>query len=190
MESFIEKIFTAFPDYRTKATADEKIYTHWNFQDYQNSKYVNILADRSDLYALSIMIENYAAKHSRPLIAAFEDEARYKYVEDRYAKLMKSLPKIWIIGNFNNPYLAQHIPSHASVISCVGTNLTTVWLVITRDENGPIGLVADDIGQGKFKGFFSTNSKIVKYAVDLAAYELRMEMDLMKKDWESAPGGY
>ena len=76
------------------------------------------------------------------------------------------------------------------IFSCVGTNLTTVWLVITRDENGPIGLVADDIGQGRFKGFFSTDSKIVKYAVDLAAYELRMEMDLMKKDWESAPGGY
>lgn len=190
MESFIEKIYGAFPNHRTIDPVEEKVFTHWNFQDFQNAKYVNVLADRSDLYALSIMIENYAAKHSRPLVAAFEDEARYKYVEGRYTKLMKSLPKIWIIGNFNNPYLAQSIPAHASVISCVGTNLSTVWIVVTRDQNGPIGLVADDIGGGRFKGFFSTDNKIVKYALDMVAYELKTEIDVMKKEWESTPGGY
>ena len=190
MESFIDKIYSAFPNCRTVQPVEEKVFTHWNFQDFQNSKYINILADRSDLYALSIMIENYAAKHSRPLVAAFEDEARYKYVEGRYMKLMKSLPKIWIIGNFNNPYLAQTIPTHASVVSCVGTNLKTVWMVVTRDQNGPIGLVADDVGDGKFSGFFSTDNAIVKYALDMAAYELKTEIDIMKQEWIQNPGGY
>jgi len=190
MESFINKIYTAFPKNKAIAPVDETVYTHWNFQNFQDSKYINILADRSDLYALSIMIENYAAKHSRPLVAAFEDEARYKYVEGRYMKLMKSLPKIWIIGNFNNPYLAQTIPPHATVVSCVGTSLKTVWMVVTRDENGPVGLVAEDVGEGKFSGFFSTENAIVKYAIDMAAYELKTEIDVMKKEWTQSPGGY
>ncbi len=181
--SFIDQIYSAFPNEKKIPPVDDMVYTHWNFQDFQDAEYINICADRSDLYGLSLMIENYAAKHSAPLVAAFEDDARYKYVEDRYAKLMKSLPKIWIIGNFNNPYLAQHLPQHATVISCVGTNLSTVWIVVTRDSNGPIGLVAEDFGNNKFKGFFSTKPAIVKYSIDLVAYILKTEIDLMRNEW-------
>lgn len=188
--TYIEKIFTSFPKEQAIKPADEKVFTQWNYQDFQNAKYINIFADRSDLYALSIMIENYAAKHSRPLVAAFENESRFKYVEDRYMKLMKSLPKVWIVGNFDNPYLGQHIPAHATVISCVGTDLSNIWIVATRDENGPIGLVAEEIGDKKFTGFFSTNHEIVKYAVDLMAYELKTEINLMDKEWKDAQGGY
>ena len=182
-DSFIEKIYSVFPNEAKIKPVEENVFTDWNFQDFQDSEYINILANRSDLYALSIMIENYASKHRAPLVAAFENEARYKFVEDRYAKLMKNLPKIWIIGNFNNPNLAQHIPSQATVISCVGTNLSTVWAVVTTDQNGPIGLVAEEFGN-KFKGFFSTKHAIVKHAIDLMSYELATEINLMNKVWQ------
>lgn len=57
-------------------------------------------------------------------------------------------------------------------------------------KNGPVGLVAEDVGEGKFSGFFSTENAIVKYAIDMAAYELKTEIDVMKKEWTQSPGGY
>ena len=136
------------------------------------------------------MIENYAVKHRAPLLAAFEEEGRFKYVEDRYMKIMRKIPKTWVIGNFNNPFLAQNLPESVSVLSCIGTPLKTVWVVITRDSNGPIGLVAEEIGDKKFRGFFSTKSEIVKHTVDIMGDILVTEFDLMKADYGFEKGGY
>nr|AIF14863.1 hypothetical protein [uncultured marine thaumarchaeote KM3_68_B04] len=189
-DSLIETVFTKFEKFRSIPDEGEDIFTHWNFQDFQDKQYLNFTVDTSDLYALSIMIENYAVKHRAPLLAAFEEEGRFKYVEDRYVKIMRKVPKTWVIGNFNNPFLAQNLPQSVSVVSCIGTPLKTVWAVITRNSNGPIGLVAEEIGDKKFRGFFSTKPEIVKYAVDTMGDILVTEFDLMKDDYEFEKGGY
>ena len=197
-DSLIESVFTKFEKFRSIPDEGEDIFTHWNFQDFQDKQYLNFTVDTSDLYALSIMIENYAVKHRAPLLAAFEEEGRFKYVEDRYVKIMRKVPKTWVIGNFNqtwifsfkyklsllsDPFLAQNLPQSVSVVSCIGTPLKTVWAVITRNSNGPIGLVAEEIGDKKFRGFFSTKPEIVKYAVDTMGDVLVTEFDLMKADY-------
>jgi len=189
-DSLIETVFTKFEKFRSIPDEGEDIFTHWNFQDFQDKQYLNFTVDTSDLYALSIMIENYAVKHRAPLLAAFEEEGRFKYVEDRYVKIMRKVPKTWVIGNFNNPFLAQNLPQSVSVVSCIGTPLKTVWAVITRNSNGPIGLVAEEIGYKKFRGFFSTKPEIVKHAVDIMGDVLVTEFDLMKDDYEFEKGGY
>ena len=189
-DSLIEAVFAKFEKLRSIPDEKEDIFTNWNFQDFQDKQYLNFTADTSDLYALSIMIENYAVKHRAPLLAAFEEEGRFKYVEDRYMKIMRKIPKTWVIRNFNNPFLAQNLPESVSVLSCIGTPLKTVWVVITRDSNGPIGLVAEEIGDKKFRGFFSTRSEIVKHAVDIMGDILVTEFDLMKADYGFEKGGY
>jgi hypothetical protein len=189
-DSLIETVFTKFEKFRSIPDEGEDIFTHWNFQDFQDKQYLNFTVDTSDLYALSIMIENYAVKHRAPLLAAFEEEGRFKYVEDRYVKIMRKVPKTWVIGNFNNPFLAQNLPQSVSVVSCIGTPLKTVWAVITRNSNGPIGLVAEEIGDKKFRGFFSTKPEIVKHAVDIMGDVLVTEFDLMKDDYGFEKGGY
>ena len=110
-DSIVETVWEKFPEKRDVPEQGDEIFTEWNFQDFQDSGYLNFRADRADLFALSIMVENYAAKHKYPLLASFEDESRYKFVEDRYIKLMKSIPRVWVIGNFNNPNLAQTVPT-------------------------------------------------------------------------------
>ena len=87
-DSLIQTVFAKFEKFQAIPDEKEDVFTNWNFQDFQDKQYLNFTADRGDLYALSIMIENYAVKHRAPLLAAFEEEGRFKYVEDRYMKIM------------------------------------------------------------------------------------------------------
>jgi hypothetical protein len=103
---------------------------------------------------------------------------------------MKKLPRVWVIGNFNNPHLAQNLPETAQVISCVGTELTNVWAVVTRGPDGPIGLIAEEIGIKMFRGFFTTIPEITEYAVNRMALLLATEFDFSKKEYDFAKGGY
>ena len=158
-DSLIETVFAKFPEKRDVSEQGDEIFVNWNFQDFQDGGYLNFKADRSDLFALSIMIENYASKHTAPLLASFETDKRYEFVKDRYLKLMKKLPRTWVIGNFNNPHLAQETPDSCVVLSCVGTPLSTVWAVVTRGPDGPIGLpyfgmIISKIRSNSFKGIF------------------------------------
>jgi len=148
-DSLIDTVFEKHPEKKEIPEQGDEIFVNWNFQDFQDGGYLNFKADRSDLFALSIMIENYASKHTSPLLASFETDKRYEFVKDRYLKLMKKLPRTWVIGNFNNPHLAQEMPDSCVVISCVGTPLATVWAVVTRGPDGPIGLIAEEYGIGK-----------------------------------------
>ena len=138
--SLVETVLAKFPEKKKIPDQGDDIFSNWNFQDFQDSGYLNFRADRADLFALSIMVENYASKHKTPLLASFETDNRWKFVEDRYVKLMKKLPRVWVIGNFNNPHLAQNLPETAQVISCVGTEITNVWAVVTRGPDGPIAV--------------------------------------------------
>ena len=189
-DSLVETVFNKFPEKKDIPKQGEDIFTRWNFQDFQDGGYLNFTADRSDLFALSIMIENYASKHNSPLLASFESENRYEFVKDRYMKMMKRLPRTWIIGDFNNPHLAQTLPETVQVLSCVGTPLATVWAVVTRGPDGPIGLIAEEYGIGKFRGFFSVLPDILQVALDAMGDVLVTTFDFNKKEYEFTKGGY
>ena len=189
-DSLVETVFNKFPEKKDIPKQGEDIFTRWNFQDFQDGGYLNFTADRSDLFALSIMIENYASKHNSPLLASFESEKRYEFVKDRYMKMMKRLPRTWIIGDFNNPHLAQTLPETVQVLSCVGTPLATVWAEVTRGPDGPIGLIAEEYGIGKFRGFFSVLPDILQVALDAMGDVLVTTFDFNKKEYEFTKGGY
>jgi hypothetical protein len=105
-------------------------------------------------------------------------------------KMMKRLPRTWIIGDFNNPHLAQTLPETVQVLSCVGTPLATVWAVVTRGPDGPIGLIAEEYGIGKFRGFFSVLPDILQVALDAMGDVLVTTFDFNKKEYEFTKGGY
>ncbi|AJM92406.1 hypothetical protein NPIRD3C_1194 [Nitrosopumilus piranensis] len=181
-KSMIDELFSEFPkllDVKITDITDHNVL--WYLRDYINSGYVRFEAGRKELYRLSILIENYAAKYKVPLLATFETSKRYKYVEDRYMELVKDIPKVWIIGNFNNPSLAPQPPKNAEVISCDGTNLTEIWMVLTKGDKGPFGLVAEDIGDGMFRGFFSISPTIINKAIEITEKSLKTKIDFDHK---------
>ena len=153
----------------------------WHLSEYIQAGYVRFQTDRKELYRLSILLENYAAKHNVPLLATFETSERYKYVEKRYMELVKDIPKVWIIGNFNNPSLAPQPPKNSEVISCDGTNLTEIWMVLTKGEKGPFGLIAEDMGDGIYRGFFSISPSIIAKAIESTEKSLKVKIDFDKK---------
>ena len=150
----------------------------WSLDEYFNAGHVNFNTDRKELYRLSILIESYAAKNKMPLLATFETEKRYKYVESRYVDLLEKIPKAWIIANFDNPYLAPKTSEVAEVISCDGTSISDMWIVVTNGKNGPFGLVAEDIGDGLYRGFFTISPQIIRKAIDLINQKLRVNITL------------
>ena len=152
----------------------------WYLSEYINAGHVRFETGRKELYRLSILLENYAVKHKAPLLASFETAKRYKYVEDRYIELVEDIPKVWIIGNFNNPSLAPQPPKNTEVISCDGTNLSEIWMVLTKGENGPFGLIAEDIGNGIYRGFFSISPSIMGKAVKSIERSLKIQIDFDK----------
>jgi hypothetical protein len=84
----------------------------WSLEEYIDAGHVNFTEGRKELYRLSILLENYAVKNNSPLLATFENDERYKYVEDRYTEILSKIPKAWVIGNFNNELLAPQPPHH------------------------------------------------------------------------------
>ena len=69
--SLVETVLAKFPEKKKAPDQGDDIFSNWNFQDFQDSGYLNFRADRADLFALSIMVENYASKHNSPLLASF-----------------------------------------------------------------------------------------------------------------------
>ena len=177
-QSMMDEILNEFPKLKDVEVTD--ITDHnllWYLSEYINAGHVRFETGRKELYRLSILLENYAAKHKAPLLASFETSKRYKYVEDRYMELVEDIPKVWIIGNFNNPSLAPQPPKNTEVISCDGTNLSEIWMVLTKGENGPFGLIAEDIGNGIYRGFFSISPSIMGKAVKSIERSLKIRID-------------
>jgi hypothetical protein len=152
----------------------------WHLSEYIQAGYVRFETGRKELYRLSILLENYSVKHKVPLLATFETSERYKYVESRYMELVKDIPKVWIIGNFLNPSLAPQPPRNAEVISCDGTNLSEIWMVLTKGENGPFGLIAENMGDGMYRGFFSISPSVIRKAIESTEKSLKIKIDFDK----------
>ena len=177
--SFLDDIWEKFPTFAEKENTD--LTNHnllWSLHEYRKANYVNFKTGKKELYRLSILLENYAEKHDTPLLATFETEARYKYVEKRYLEILSKISKAWIIGNFINPELAPHPPASAEVISCDGTNISPMWIVLTKGENGPFGLVAEDIGDKEYRGFFTSNSNILDKVIDDINEQLKIKITI------------
>ena len=177
--SFLDDIWDKFPTFAEKENTD--LTNHnllWSLDEYRKANYVNFKTGKKELYRLSILLENYAEKHDTPLLATFETEARYKYVEKRYLEILSKISKAWIIGNFINPELAPHPPASAEVISCDGTNISPMWIVLTKGENGPFGLVAEDIGDKEYRGFFTSNSNILDKVIDDINEQLKIKITI------------
>ena len=180
-KSFVEDVWSNHPGLRDLKATDITNYNYfWTLQQHIDAGYLNFEAGRKHLYRLSVLIENYAVRHNTPLLATFETEKRYKYVGDRYRELLDQLPKAWIIGDFKNSYLAPNPPPTAEVISCDGTNIANMWIVLARGENGPFGLVAENIGEGMFRGFFSISPTVIGTVVQNISEQLKTPIDFSK----------
>ena len=180
-QSMMDEVLNEFPKLADVEITDITDHNQlWYLSEYIKAGYVRFETGRKELYRLSILLENYAAKHKAPLLATFETSKRYKYVEDRYMELVEDIPKVWIIGNFNNPSLAPQPPKNAEVISCDGTNLSEIWMVLTKGENGPFGLVAEDMGDGIYRGFFSISPSIIRKAIESTERSLKVRIDFDK----------
>ena len=176
--SFLDEILSGFPklnDIPLTDLTDHNIL--WKLTEYINAGHVNFKTGKKELYRLSILLENYAAKYNAPLLATFETANRYKYVEDHYFEILQKIPKAWIIGDFNNPALAPQPPKSAEVISCDGTNISDMWIVVTKSEKGPFGLVAEDIGDRMYRGFFSTSPSIIGSVLQTISRSLKTPID-------------
>lgn len=185
---FVGEIWSKFPELPNRKKVDNSVFAEWDLEGFIKAGYINFEAGRKELYVLSMMLEEYAIKNRKPLVASFEKESLFKYVEPRYRIILKTIPKSWIIGNFNNPYLAQDLPQTAQVLSCVGTSLVDVWTVITRGSHGPFGLYAEEFEKGSFKGFFSISPIVFRHVLKTMGDILNTKMDL--DDWTIDRGGY
>ena len=177
-DSFMDDVWSHFPQLSERKITD--ITDHnllWKLSEYIQAGYVNFKTGRKELYRLSILLENYAVKYRMPLLATFETEKRYKYVEDKYVEILEKIPKAWIIGNFNNPFLAPQPPESTEVISCDGTNISNMWIVLTKGEIGPFGLVAENVGDGQYRGFFTISPDVMKKVIQKISNSLTVSVD-------------
>ena len=131
-QSFMDEIWSQFPGLSDRVLTDLTDHNvFWSLDDYVKAGHVNFKTGTKELYWLSILLENYAVKHNSSLLATFEVEKRYKYVEDRYAEILNKIPKAWIIGDFKNSFLAPQLPQTVEVVSCDGTNISDMWIAVT-----------------------------------------------------------
>jgi hypothetical protein len=66
----------------------------------------------------------------------------------------------------------------AEVISCDGTNISPMWIVLTKGEKGPFGLVAEDIGDHEYRGFFTSNENILKKVIEDINEQLKIKITI------------
>lgn len=178
--SFIDEVWSSYPALSKREFTDDSELKSWSLGQYISAGYINFRTDRKTLYKLSMMLENFAVKNNAPLLATFENESLYKYVEDRYIEILKKVPRAWIIGNFNNPFLAQNLPNTVEVISCVGTNISDMWIVITKRSTGVFGLVAEDVGDNNFRGFFSISPMVIRKTIENICTTLKVDIEFSK----------
>jgi hypothetical protein len=55
-----------------------------------------------------------------------------------------------------------------------------MWIVLTKGDNGPFGLVAEDLGNDKFRGFFTTDAKIIEKVIKIINATMRIDINFSK----------
>ncbi len=186
-EKFLDSIYQEFDviqkTEQTDITDQNKFAT---LEDHMKAKLITFdNVKRPDLYRLSKLIEDHAQRAYEPLIATFETEHLYKYVEKHYLELMKNIPMTWVIGGFDNPFFApQTPPDKAEVLTCAGTNLQNMWIVVSKGPYGLFGLVAEDIGGVQkgdhFRGFFTSKQDIIKKVIEKINESMMTHIDFFE----------
>ncbi|MBA4452482.1 MAG: hypothetical protein H2B00_00600 [Nitrosopumilaceae archaeon] len=186
---FLDGIYSEFPELKTKELLDiTDKDTFATLDDHLRAEFINFdHAKRTDLYRLSIMIEEHAQRAYQPLLATFETEHLYKYVEKRYLKILKNIPKAWIIGGFINPFFAPKTPPEkAEILTCAATNIEDMWIVVTKWSDGLFGLVAEDLGGVEkgdwFRGFFTTKNDVIQKVIDQINQTMSVNIDFSKPE--------
>ncbi|MFB5616394.1 MAG: hypothetical protein ACE5RS_04560, partial [Nitrosopumilus sp.] len=58
----------------------------------------------------------------------------------------------------------------AEILTCAGTTLQDMWIVISKNHDGLFGLVAEDIGGVEkgdwFRGFFTSKTEVIQKVID------------------------
>ena len=75
-----------------------------------------------------------------------------------------------------------HPPKTTEVVRCDGTNISNMWIVVTNGQEGPFGLIAEDIGHRMYRGFFSISPVVIGKAIQTINEALRINIDLSKKE--------
>ena len=178
---FLDNVYDKFEDLKKIPPTDTFDFFRLTLDELTKKGYFNFdNSSKKPLKKISILLEKYAKINSVPLLATFETAAKFKFAENRYLDLLKKIPKAWIIADFNNPFLAQGFPDTAQTISCNGTNISTIWAVITKGPAGPMGLVAEELVDGTYRGFFSVSPKIIQESIDQINSTLRRDIDVTK----------
>ena len=178
-EDFVHEVWEEFPQLAEWHNLDNDILPIWKLEQFIEAGYHNFDVDRKPLYHLSKMIENYAQEHKEPFLASFEKIAKFSYVKERYQKMVKDIPKVWIIADFDDEVIpTDFVIPNSEFLSCSNTNLANVWTVITRGPYGPFGLIAEEYEDGKFRGFFTLNSNVCRYALKVMGTTLDSKFDI------------
>lgn len=165
-EGFVGQVWDEFPQLAEWHNIDNTKLPIWKLDKFVEAGYHNFAAQRKPLYNLSKMIEEYAQNNKEPLLATFEKIARFSFVKERYQKMMEKIPRVWIVAALDKSRDASKgMPSNAEFLNCHNTNLENVWTVITRGPFGPFGLIAEEFEEGMFRGFFTLNPNVCRYAL-------------------------
>ena len=176
---FVGSVWAEFPQLSEWHNMDESVLPMWNLDKFIEAGYHNFLADRKPLYNLSKLIERYAQENRQPLLASFEKIARFNFVKKRYQKMIKDIPKVWIIADFDKPVLnAKDLAPNSEYLNCHNTDLVNVWAVITRGPYGPFGLIAEEYDNGKFRGFFTLNPNVCRHALKVMGKSLGTNLSI------------
>jgi len=176
---FVANVWEEFPQLEEWHNIDESVLPMWNFDQFVEAGYHNFLASRVPLYNLSKMIEKYAEENHQPLLASFEKIKRFSFVKKRYQKMIKDLPKVWIVADFDKPVITEKdLATNSEYLNCHNTDLANVWTVITRGPFGPFGLIAEEYEDGKFRGFFTLNPNVCRYALKVMGKTLGTKLDI------------
>lgn len=163
---FMAEVWKEFPKLPEWHNLDNATLPIWSLDKFVEAGYHNFFSGRKPLYHLSKMIEKYAQENKEPLLATFEKIARFAFVKKRYQKMVQDMPKVWIIADFDKSDTPTNdLPPNSEFLSCHNTDLENVWSVITRGPFGPFGLIAEEVEDGKFRGFFTLNPNVCKYAL-------------------------
>ena len=98
---FVGQVWEEFPQLAEWHNLDNETLPLWKLDKFIDAGYHNFVANRKPLYHLSKLVEDYAQKNFQPLLATFEEIARYKFVEKRYQKMIENIPNIWIVANYD-----------------------------------------------------------------------------------------
>jgi len=53
-----------------------------------------------------------------------------------------------------------------------------MWIVATRGEKGAFGLIAEDLGDREYRGFFISNTNIMKAVIDDINEQLKIKITI------------